>query len=187
MVFSNKTYLPILIFLLSLFCHCKSPQKSELTLEADSLISLTMDIQKIISSPEIHRISEFQSEIKYDLNELENDTLLGSENFPEQITAMLRQYKDLNQSLEQCLKACNNFNKETYILEGTIMEIRDKAEQKGADSLVLRELLNAEWSYYYDLASRIERGVENVNLQAEQFYILKPSIDSLLSGDMRQP
>ena len=185
MVFFNKTNFPILVFLLSLFCHCQPPQKSGLTIEADSLISLTMDIHKIVSSPEVQRISEFQAEIINDLNILDNDTLLVSGNFPEPVKAKLRQYNLLYQYLEHCLQACNNYHKEAYILEGTIIEIRDMTKQKVADTSALRELLNEEWSYYYDLASRIEKSVEDVYRQAEKFYLLKPSIDSLLSGDMR--
>ncbi len=179
----RKIHLPALILLVSFLCFCKPQQKSNLASEADSLIFLTLEMQQRISSPEIQRLSEFQDEIIRDLGNLNNPPNHGSDTVhgEGQSFDLKGLYTELNENLAQCLRACSYFHEEAFLLENTLKEIKDRDAAKDSDQAELRELLNAEWTIYFDLISRIDSSLENVTHHAEIFYSLKPGIDSLLT------
>jgi len=189
MIFMKKIHFPVLLFLIPFLYFCKPQQKSQLAAEADSLILLTLEMQQLISSPEIHRLSEFQDEVIRDLGILNDPITHGTDpaRGEEQPSDLLGQYSALNYNLGQCMRACSYFHKEAFLLENTIKEIKERAEIKGADHTQLRELLMAEWTIYYDLFFRIDSSLENITHHAKTFYSLKPGIDSLLTQAQSPP
>ncbi len=151
----------------------------------DSLTALTLELQQKISSPEIHRLSEYLDEILLDLDsmDLRDDISIQGDEVALSSADLIKQYLALNQDLAHCFEACNQFHEEAFMLETTILEIKGKAGLRGENQDALRKMLDGEWSIYKDLANRIDSGIKNVNHHSRLFYSLKPSIDSILYLD----
>ncbi len=176
------------VFLLVLIhISCKPEQESHIAGEADSLIQLTLDLQKAISSPGIHRLSEFRDEIIRDLELVETRHPKMAMEEAGQEASAIDLYMKLNLDLEHCLQACSQFHEEAYMLETTLSEIKGHLGQKGADEEILQDMIAREWMVYSDLATRIDSSIRNVELHSQVYYSLKPTIDSLLLHKGNQP
>ena len=143
---------------------------NDLYAKADSLLRLTLALQAKIGSPEIQRMHDFQEEIGRDLSFLGNP--------PEEDTLVTR-YRELYSGLGNCMQACNQYHEEVFMLESSLREIMDKSLAKGASPMVLNEILAFEMNNYNDLSGRIDSSLNQAIRQAETFYSLKPSIDSI--------
>lgn len=174
-----NTIRPIaLIVVMILLCQCRTSLRSELAIEADSLVKLTIEIQQRIASPEIQRLGEFRDEILQDLETMGDSAIRAVRDLK---PGLLDAYAELNAEMEKCLHACSQFHEEAFMLESTLMEIRDRAGIQDADRTALKELLDAEWIAFSNLSERIDSNLEKVEQHSRVFYELKPRIDTLLS------
>ncbi len=167
-VLLSSLFVSIILF----FCQCKQKEHPhEFYSEADSLLSLTMDLQSRISSPEIQRLHNFEDEINSDLAILSQ--------LPEEDTSLIK-YLELHNRLGQCMQACNQFHEETFFLESSLMEIMDQVENKDPDIKHLKEVLKFEMDNYRDLLIRIDSSMDLTIRHAKIFYSLKPEINKIL-------
>jgi hypothetical protein len=131
---------------------------------------MTLELQARISSPEIQRMHEFQLEIDADM-ELLGET--GSQEEP------LHQYRELYTELGDCMKACNHYHEEAFLLEDALRGMMEAMNEQNANQSKIREQLKYETANYLDLRERIDTSLAIAQRQAEIFYGLKPMIEEL--------
>lgn len=161
--------LVLLLILITSRCNTKETG-NRIYSEADSLLTLTLALQSRLGSPEIKRMTDFQSEINADMR-----LLVDIENGGES----LQSYRELFNGLGQCRQACNQFHEEAFMLESTLREIMDGSLRKGSNMKKLEEMLVYEWVNYRDLYQRTDSSLNLVMRQAEIFYALKPEIERI--------
>ena len=150
---------------------CGKPESvSRVYTEADSILSLTLDLQSRIGSSEIQRMFEFQSEINTDMSVLKD---LANED------TSLNRYRELSNELGHCMQACNQFHEEAFMLETSLREIMVISGEQDADKEKLRKRLKYETEIYTDLYMRADSSLALATLQAEIFYSLKPEIEKI--------
>jgi len=165
----NFVLLILILIISSTGCGKQETVQSVYT-EADSILTLTLDLQSRIGSGEIQRLNDFQSEINADISEL------GS--FDSRDTSLIR-YQELSIGLAQCMQACNQFHEEAYMLESSLRAIMAESGEKNANLNKLEELLDYEIGNYNDLFRRTDSSLAVATLKAEIFYSLKPEIDKI--------
>ena len=183
----GKIHLLSCLILLPVFTQCGQQPDQPLVDEVDSLVQMTLELQQRISSPEIQRLSEFQNEILFDLGQLGDSLSTEAEMNAGPPFETVDLYIDLNESLNNCLRACSQFHEEAYILETTLEEIKEMALVRDADLEALQERLEAEWEIYHDLNTRIDSSLKNAVYHAKIFYSLKPDIDQILIRAKQKP
>jgi hypothetical protein len=157
------------LILTSLGCGQQEPV-NRVYAEADSVLALTLALQSRIGSPEIQRMHVFREEIGMDISTL---PLLESTD-----PSIIR-YLELYEGLGRCMKACNQFHEEAFMLESSLRDIMEQSLQKDANVGKLEELLSYETENYKDLHIRADSSLVVANRQAEIFYQLKPEINKI--------
>lgn len=168
----KKTSLIVFPFLLTLFlgsCGQKE-DPTALYLEADSLMTLVLDLQNRLGSSEIQRLYDFENEI--------NQDILALDEVIEEKPA-LTQYLDLRNGLGQCMQACNQFHEEAFFLESTLRDLMTDITNEESNPEKIREQLDFELNIYTDLSFRVDSSMEVAINQARIFYELKPEIENL--------
>jgi len=103
---------------------CNPDLHEEKVREVDSLLALTMDLQKKISSSKIQMLNDFNIEMEKDLSYF-IDTV-GYE-FPMfNQTGEFEEYLNLQDDMENCLSACNKYSEEVFMIETNLTDIRDR-------------------------------------------------------------
>jgi hypothetical protein len=168
----RRIYFVLLILLLLISSSGCGNQEivSKVYTEADSILTLTLALQSRIGSAEIQRLHDFQSEINADIADLEGLVLEDTS---------ITLYRELSNGLVHCMKACNQFHEEAYMLESSLREIMAASGEKIANMNKLEERLIYEAELYADLFRRTDSSLSVAILQAEIFYSLKPEIDKI--------
>ena len=166
---SSLFLIPAFLILILGSCGQKE-DPTELYLQADSLLTLVIDLQNRLGSPEIQRLHDFEQEI--------NEDIQAFEELDEEAPILVR-YLDLRNGLGQCMQACNQFHEEAFFLESEVRELIEDIRREESDPGKVRELLDFELGIYTDLSARIDSSMELAINQARIFYQLKPEIENL--------
>ena len=160
-----------------IFAGCKNDPSADKIIEIDSLLDVTLNLQKMISSPEMQRLNDFSIEIVNDLSIFTDSVLQG---FPPNVmTQELEKYISLQAEIENCLSACKNYNEEVFLIENNLTDLRKKLVVDPTNPEEIVESINTEKELLNDLFIRIQSNIGNIEKHIEEFYYLKPKIDEL--------
>lgn len=169
---------PVLLFILCMILsRCKSDLPEDKISEVDSLMAITLNLQKKISSPEIQKLNDFSSEISNDLSLFTDPGL--QEFSSDKMTKELEEYIILQADIENCLSACKNYNEEIFLIENNLIDIRNKLTTDYEYPEKIGELIDTEKVLLDDLFMRIDSSLNYIDKHLEQYYYLKPKIDAL--------
>ncbi len=173
----NRKFHYLLFICLIIFPRCHTGLPEEKIREADSLLSLTIELQKKISSPEIQMLNDFSYEIEKDLSFFIDTNL---HEFPPAImTKELEAYINLRDDIENCLAACNKYSEEVFLIENNLRDIRDELTRKNKNPEELERLIENEKELLDDLMLRIQPNLSILNDHIESYQALKPLMDEL--------
>jgi hypothetical protein len=184
--FINKQCLLSLIkqaspVLLLIFCiivpRCKSDLPEDKINEVDSLMALTLNLQKKISSPEIQKLNDLISVISNDLSLFTDPDL--QEFSSNKMRKELEEYITLQADIENCLSACKNYNEEIFLIENNLTDIQNKITSDFEYPEKIGELIDTEKVLLDDLLMRIDSSLNYIDKHLERYYYLKPKIDEL--------
>jgi len=156
-------------------CHTDPPE--EKIREVDSLLALTINLQKMISSSEIQMLNDVSYEIGKDLSYF-FDTVLYI--FPPSVmTRELEDYIKLREDIENCLAACMKYSEEVFMIETNLRDVRDRLIKKNKNPEELDKLTETEKDLLDDLLLRIQSNIGYIDKHVEEYSYLKPMIDEL--------
>ncbi len=169
---------PVLLFIFCIILpRCKSDLPEDKINEVDSLMTLILNPQKKISSPEIQKLNDFSSEISNDISLFTDPDL--QEFSSDKITKELEEYITLRADIENCLSACKNYNEEIFLIENNLIDIRNKLTTDYEYPEKIGELIETEKVLLDDLLMRIDSSLSYIDRHLEGYYYLKPKIDEL--------
>lgn len=169
---------PVLLLILCIILpRCKSDLPEDKINEVDSLMALTLNLQKKISSPEIQKLNDLSSEISNDLSLFTDPDL--QEFSSNKMTKKLEEYITLQTDIENCLSACKNYNEEIFLIENNLTDIQNTLTSDFEYPEKIGELIDTEKVLLDDLLMRIDSSLNYIDKHLERYYYLKPKINEL--------
>ena len=170
--------MPVLLFTCwFILPNCQTGPPERRIREVDSLIGITLSLQKKISSQKVQVLNDFSYGIDNDLSFF-YDTV--KQQFPDFVlTHELEEYISLQEDIENCLSACKKYNEEVFLIENNLRDMLDRLYKNNGNPEELERLIETEKDLLDDLLSRIENNIGIIDRHIEEYLHLKLLIDTL--------
>ena len=155
---------------------CRSENKGLTAETIDSLIILVDEIQARIGSPEVQRLNELYEEIQGGFIRLSGsgfDTIINMQ--------IILSYRQLDKGLNSCIRSCNRFHEEAFMIETSLREISTLLEKRQGNPDEIETRLKNETELLKDLRRRVDSTRLSTGLHVSNYHLLKPRIDSLIT------